>query len=63
MNDKKSTTGSATLKRKRSIPKARLLLETQAVLKEYDLNVDDSIGVLVTAIEKSIVDEQVAALN
>ena len=56
------TNKTPTPKKKRAIPKARLLLETQAVLNEYDLNVDDPIGVLITSIEKSIVAEQVNAL-
>ena len=57
MTDKKPT------KTKRSIPKARLLVEIEAVVKEYNLESTSAIAHLLAAVEKSIVDEQVAALN
>jgi hypothetical protein len=59
MTDKKTTTA----KRKRSIPKARILVEVELLINEYKLDASsDGIGQLINAIEKSIVDEQVAAL-
>lgn len=57
MTDKKPT------KTTRSIPKARLLVEIERVNLDYSLDTSRPIGELLSAIEKAIVDEQVAALS
>ena len=56
MTDKKPT-------KKRSIPKARLLVEVDVVRQGYELELDATIAELLDAISQAIVDEQVAALN
>jgi hypothetical protein len=49
-------------KARRSVSKARLLKELRLVTKEYNLGMDQPIGALDDAIEKSIVAEQMANL-